>query len=245
MGIYYVTGDGKEQVSMSPVIEKLKGKGYDVLYACEPLDEIMFESLREYEGKNIVDAAKENLDLGEDTEESKKKKEELNEAYKPVIEYLEVLLKGKIQKVSVSDLLTDSPAALVQGAYGISPSMQRYMKTQAVAAGGNADGLGQMNQAILEINPNHIIVKDLERMIKVDKESEELERFALLMYDVASLTSGYNVGDAKAFATRVMNLMDAQVDESVKEAEVEAPTATEEKKEEKEEKKDDDDEEDK
>merc|ERR1711982_7886 len=109
-------------------------------------------------------------------------------------------------------------------------------KTQAVAAGGNADGLGQMNQAILEINPNHIIVKDLERMIKVDKESEELERFALLMYDVASLTSGYNVGDAKAFATRVMNLMDAQVDESVKEAK---------KEEKKEEKKDDDDDEDK
>jgi len=219
--IYYVTGDGRENASMSPVIEKLTSRGYEVLFATEPLDEIMMESLRSYKEKDIVDAAKENLNIDEDEdEEAKKKKEELKEEYKQVAEYLETLLAGKIQKVSVSDLLTDSPAALVQGAYGMSPTMQRYMRAQAVASTGSSDDLPDMNKAVLEINPNHGIVKDLDRMVKADKESTELKDRALLLYDIAAMTSGYDVGDMKGFAKRVMQLMDDQVDDSIKDAEV-------------------------
>ena len=210
--IYYVTGDGKENAAMSPVVEKLASRGYDVLFAAEPLDEIMMESLRSHKDFDIVDAAKEGLKLGdEDDEETKKKKEKLNEDFKEVTGYLESLLKGKVQKVVVSDLLTDSPAGLVQGAYGMSPSMQRYMKAQAVAAGQGEAVMGGMNKAVLEINPNHPIVKDLDRLVKIDKESKDLENSALLMYDVASMTSGYNVGDMKGFAQRVMGLMSNRV----------------------------------
>lgn len=208
--IYYVTGEGRDKAAMSPTVEKLAAKGYDVLFATEPLDEIMMESLRSYKEKDIVDAAKENLKLDED-EESKKRKEELNAEYKDVREYLETLLKGKVQKVQVTDLLQDSPAALVQGAYGMSPTMQRYMRAQAVASGQDDSGLSAMNQAILEINPNHPIVKDIGRMVKEDKECKELKNSALLMYDVASMTSGYNVDDMKSFAKRVMSLMNDQV----------------------------------
>merc|ERR1712127_457462 len=127
-------------------------------------------------------------------EEAKKKKEQLNEEYTSVREYLEATLSEKIQKVSITDLLTDSPAALVQGAYGVSPTMQRYMKAQAVALGsGDVPGMNSMNQAVLEINPNHPIVQDLDRMVKADKENEETQTFAELIYDVASMTSGYEL----------------------------------------------------
>ena len=219
--IYYVTGDGRENASMSPAVEKLASRGYDVLFATEPLDEILMESLRSYKELDIVNAAKENLKLGdEEDEEVKKKKESLTEEFKPVAEYLEVLLKDNVQKVVVSDLLTDSPATLVQGAYGMSPTMQRYMRAQAVASG--TDGaMPNMNKAVLEINPNHPIVKDLDRMVKADKESKELEDFALLMYDVASMTSGYEVKNMRTFASRVMKLMDDKVDDAVKDAVVE------------------------
>lgn len=216
--IYYVTGDGRENASMSPVIEKLASRGYEVLFATEPLDEIMMESLRSYKDMNIVDAAKENLKLDDDDEETKKKKEELRQEFQRVAEYLETLLKGKIQKVVVSDLLVDSPAALVQGAYGMSPTMQRYMRAQAVASGGS---IPEMNQAVLEINPSHPIVKDIDRLVKAgDMDSKELEERALLMYDVAAMTSGYDVADMKKFAQRVMKLMGDNVDDSVKDAEV-------------------------
>jgi len=211
--IYYVTGDSRENAAMSPVLEKLTSRGYNVLFATEPLDEIMMESLRSYKDKDIVDAAKANLKLDEEDEESKKSKETLKADLKDVCDYLEVLLKGKIQSVEISTLLTDSPAALVQGAYGMSPTMQRYMRAQAVATGQSAP---EMNRAILEINPKHPIVKDLDRMVKLDKESEELKDIALSMYDVAAMTSGYDVPDMKAFAQRVMKMMDDRVDESVR-----------------------------
>lgn len=84
--------------------------------------------------------------------------------------------------------------------------MQRYMKAQSVASGGDGS-LGSMNQAILEINPKHPIVQDLEKMVQADKESSTTQNFAMLMYDVASMTGGYEVSDTGSFAQRVMSLM--------------------------------------
>jgi molecular chaperone HtpG len=213
--IYYVTGDGKEGAAMSPVVEKLTSRGYDVLFATEPLDEIMMENLRSYKEKDIVDAAKENLKLSEDEDsEAKEKRDALQAEFADLTSYLEVLLKDKVQKVVVSDLLTDSPAALVQGAYGLSPTMQRYMRAQAVAAG---QSMGNMpSNTVLEVNPKHPIVLDLERKRKEQSnESKECERFALLLYDVAALTSGYDVENVKGFAQRVMQLMDPGIGENV------------------------------
>jgi heat shock protein beta len=220
--IYYVTGDGRENTAMSPVIEKLASRGYDVLFATEPLDEIMMESLRSYKDKDIVDAAKEGLKLDEEeTEEAKQKKQSLQQEYKQVTEYLETLLSGQVQRVVLSDLLTDSPAALVQGAYGMSPTMQRYMRAQAVASGRDgASGFGNLNQAVMEINPKHPIIKDLDRMVKADRESKEAEEYAKLLYDVASMTSGYDVADTSSFAKRVMSMMSGKVQDAVPDAEI-------------------------
>lgn len=229
--IYYVTGDGRQGAEMSPVVEKLTGRGYEVLYCTEPLDEIMIESIREYKDFNIVDASKENLKLDDkdDNEEKLKEEEKLNEEYRDVIDYLKVLLDDKVQKVTVSTLLKDSPAVLVQGAYGMSPTMQRYMKAQAVAAG-KANDFGAMssfNKAVLEINPYHPIVKDLREMVqKNDKDDAAMKNFALLMYDVAALTSGYDIEDARSFAKRVTTMMDSTVkDDGIQDAEVENTTA--------------------
>merc|ERR1712176_1367762 len=136
-----------------------------------------------------------------------------------VINYLETILVGEVEKVTVSDLLTDSPAALVQGAYGMSPSMQRYMKAQTVASGQELGGLDSMNKVCMEINANHPIVKD----------------FARLLFDVAGMTSGYDIEDMAGFAKRVMGLMSPEAGgttEAVVEKEEEKPTETEEKKDE-------------
>mmetsp|Transcript_16068 Transcript_16068/g.22886 ORF Transcript_16068/g.22886 Transcript_16068/m.22886 type:complete len:744 (+) Transcript_16068:152-2383(+) len=212
--IYYVTGDGRKNTMLQPVVEKLTSRGFEVLLMTEPLDEITIESVNKYKDYDIVDATKEGLDL-EDDEDAKQKKEELNDKYTNIREYLEVELSGKIQKVSVSTLLTDSPAALVQGAYGVSPTMQKYMKAQAVQAGGDPSMTAGMNQAILEINPNHPIITDLDIMVKDNKDSEETKNFANLIYDVASMTSGYEISDAGEFATRVMSLMTTKAKQDV------------------------------
>merc|ERR1712194_869018 len=140
-------------------------------------------------------------------EDATKKREELNRENVDVINYLETILKGKVEKVTVSDLLTDSPAALVQGAYGMSPSMQRYMKAQTVASGQELGGLDSMNKVCMEINPNHPIVKDLNRMVKAGEESED---FANLIFDVAGMTSGYDIEDMAGFSKRVLGLMSSK-----------------------------------
>lgn len=204
--IYYVTGEGRKNAMLQPVIEKLASRGFEVMLMTEPLDEITIENVNKYKDFDVVDATKEGLDIEDDDEEAKKNKEKLNEEYKDVLEYLEGEFAGKVQKVTVSTLLTDSPAALVQGAYGVSPTMQRYMKAQSVASGGDGN-LGGMNQAVLEINPTHPIIKELEKKIQVDRDAEDTKNFACLMYDVASMTSGYEVVDTGDFAKRVMSLM--------------------------------------
>jgi HSP90 family molecular chaperone len=77
-----------------------------------------------------------------------------------------------------------------QGVYGMSPTMQRYMRAQTVASGSDL-GMDRMTQAVMVISPNHPIVKDLERMVNMDKDSKEREEYTLLMFTVASsMTSG-------------------------------------------------------
>jgi HSP90 family molecular chaperone len=220
-GIYFVTGEGKEKALMSPVIEKLKNRGYDVLLATDPLDEIMLESLRSYKDTDIIDAAKDTLKLDDDDDaDTKKKKEELNREFVDVTGYLETVLSGKVEKVSVSDELTTSPAVLVQGAYGMSPSMQRYMKAQSVATGEDLTGGNNMNKVCMEINPNHPIIKDLSKMVKADKEGEKTLDFSMLLFDIAGMTSGYDVEDLSGFASRVMGLMSTEAESQIPDAEI-------------------------
>jgi heat shock protein beta len=223
--IYYVTADGKEKAKLSPAAEKVRSRGYEVLYLTEPLDEIMIESVTNYKDFKLVDVSKEGLNLDdEDKEERQKKEQELNESHKTIKDYLETLLAGKVQKVKMTDLLSESPAALVQSAYGMSPTMQRYMKAQNVAAGGADSGaMGNFNQAVLEVNPSHPIVKDLERMIDAEgQDSEGAKNFGTLLYDVAALTSGYEIQDSGDFAQRIMTMMTGKAKSDITDAEVEA-----------------------
>merc|ERR1712183_958295 len=217
--IYYVSGDGKEKTKLQPVIEKLTSRGYDVLFMIEALDEITIEAVRKYKEFDIVDASKEGLDIEEKDEDAKRKKKELSEKYSKVTEYLEGELSGLVEKVVISTLLTESPAALVQGAYGVSPSMQRYMKAQSVATGSDAMSANMINKAILEINPDHPIIHDIELMIENESNKEKAKKYSLLLYDVARITSGYEISDSGEFAKRVMSLMMRNVN-SFEEAQV-------------------------
>merc|ERR1740117_2431792 len=158
----------------------------------------MIQSLDSFDGKSLTDAAKGDLDLPVD-EETKAKKEEATKDLEEVCDWLKSTLTGKVTKVEVSTRLTDSPAALVQGAYGMSPTMQRYMKAQAVASGQEDMLNDNMNQATMELNPDHPIVKDLSRMVKAGEESED---FANLIFDVAGMTSGYDIEDMAGFSKR-------------------------------------------
>merc|ERR1712146_851597 len=129
-GIYYVTGENKKAVESSPFLEKLKKKGLEVLYMVAPIDEYAVQKLKEYEGKKLICATKEGLDLGD--EDEKKKLEELKAEFEPLTKLMKEVLGDKVEKVVISSRLADSPCVLTTSEYGWSANMERIMKAQAL-----------------------------------------------------------------------------------------------------------------
>jgi len=207
--IYFVTGEGKKAAEISPAMEKMRQKGYEVLYMVDPLDEICSQSIVDFEGKKLVDINKAGLDLDR-SEDEKKEMEELEKDYEPVATWLKKQLGERVQKVQISDRLVDSPATLVQGEWGMSPMMQRYMKSQTTSsASDSAFAIGSRNQAILEINPQHAVIKQLKNAMETAPESESTEDMVMMVYETAALIGGYTIEDPGDFAKRVTKLMES------------------------------------
>uniref|UniRef100_A0A8R7UHA5 Histidine kinase/HSP90-like ATPase domain-containing protein n=1 Tax=Triticum urartu TaxID=4572 RepID=A0A8R7UHA5_TRIUA len=129
--IYYITGESKKAVENSPFLEKLKKKGYEVIYMVDAIDEYAIGQLKEFEGKKLVSATKEGLKLDE-SEDEKKKQEELKEKFEGLCNVIKEVLGDKVEKVIVSDRVVDSPCCLVTGEYGWTANMERIMKAQAL-----------------------------------------------------------------------------------------------------------------
>eukprot|EP00923_Selenidium_pygospionis_P012334 GHVN01020874.1.p1 GENE.GHVN01020874.1~~GHVN01020874.1.p1 ORF type:complete len:370 (+),score=54.58 GHVN01020874.1:858-1967(+) len=208
--IYYISGETKQAAAESPSLEALRVFGFEVLYAIEAIDEFSLQALGagKYKGFDVIDANKADLKLPEahDTENKRQLKQELEE----LCDWLHNFYgTRKLQRVQVSGRLKDSPAILVQGDFGMSPTMQKYMKQQA-AAQGMAEGElygGSMNQAVLEINPTHPITKRLKDAVYLDKGSTNAKNLAQMVFDVASLQGGYPIEDPARFARKISELM--------------------------------------
>ena len=103
------------------------------MFLVEPVDEYCIQSLPEFEGKKFQNVAKEGLNI-EQSEKAKKKFEELEKTYEPLLKWLkDDGLKDMIEKAALSQRLTDSPMALVASSYGWSGNMERIMRSQAYA----------------------------------------------------------------------------------------------------------------
>merc|ERR1712176_742298 len=189
--------------------EKMRQKGYEVLYMVDPLDEICSQSIVDFEGKKLVDINKAGLDFDK-SEDEKKEMEELTKDFEPVATWLKKKLGERVQKVQISDRLVDSPATLVQGEWGMSPMMQRYMKSQTTSsASDSAFAIGSRNQAILEINPQHSVIKQLKNAMETAPESDTTEDMVMMVYETAALIGGYTIEDPGEFAKRVTKLMES------------------------------------
>lgn len=107
-GIYYITGESKRGVETSPFLERLKKKGYEVLYMTDPIDEYAIQQLKEFDGKKLLSATKEGLQIEED-EEEKKAFEEAKAKTEGLCKLMKEVLDYKVEKVFVSNRLADSP----------------------------------------------------------------------------------------------------------------------------------------
>jgi len=204
--IYYVVGETRAQAAMSPALEKLQAKGYEVFFVSEPIDEMTLQNIEKFSGKDIVDAGKETLNDMSDDE--KKEKELKNESSESLRAWFKKVLGERIQRVEASTRLVDSPATLVQSEYGVSPNMQRYLKAQAVIENNDGSAFANIfNQAVLEINPSHPIIEQIKALQEQDGESEDAKDLAEMVLNTASLAAGYTLENAAKYAQQVVKLM--------------------------------------
>merc|ERR1712223_931608 len=156
--IYYITGESKEAVQNCAFVERVKKRGFEVIYMIDPIDEYSVQQLKEYDGKNLVCVTKEGLELPED-EEEKKRYEEAKANFEGLCKVMKEILDKKVEKVVVSNRLVTSPCCIVTSQYGWSANMERIMKAQALR---DTSTMGYMAaKKHLEINPDHPIVKTL------------------------------------------------------------------------------------
>ncbi|KAL1357646.1 hypothetical protein AAHE18_05G269000 [Arachis hypogaea] len=171
--IYYITGESKKAVENSPFLEKLKRKGYEVLFMVDAIDEYAVGQLKEYEGKKLVSATKEGLKLDDETEEEKKKKEEKKKSFEDLCKVIKDILGDKVEKVVVSDRIVDSPCCLVTGEYGWTANMERIMKAQALRDNSMAGYMS--SKKTMEINPDNGIMEELRKRAEADKNDKMLK----------------------------------------------------------------------
>lgn len=191
--IYYLTAESLAAAKNSPQLELFKKKGIEVLLMTDRVDEWALNFLTDFDGTPLQSVAKGAVDLGKlQDEEEKKAAETAAETLKPTLDKLTDSLKDKAKEVRVTTRLVDSPACLVVGDQDLSPQLVRMLKQAGQPV--------PETKPILEINPEHPLVKRLEG-------TNKFEDLANVIFDQALLAEGGVPEDPAAYLKRINNLL--------------------------------------
>uniref|UniRef100_A0A8D3DY86 Endoplasmin n=1 Tax=Scophthalmus maximus TaxID=52904 RepID=A0A8D3DY86_SCOMX len=206
--IYFMAGTSRKEAESSPFVERLLKKGYEVIYLTEPVDEYCIQALPEFDGKRFQNVAKEGVKFDE-SDKAKESREVLEKEYEPLTTWLkDKALKDKIEKAIISQRLTKSPCALVASQYGWSGNMERIMKAQAYQTGKDISTNYYASQKkTLEINPKHPLIKQILNTVSNDAEDQTAADLAMVLFETATLRSGYQLTDTKAYGERIERML--------------------------------------
>ncbi|XP_039033525.1 heat shock protein 90-5, chloroplastic isoform X2 [Hibiscus syriacus] len=200
--IYYLATDSLKSAKTAPFLEKLVQKDIEVLYLIEPIDEVAIQNLQTYKEKKFVDISKEDLELGDEDEVNER---ETKQEFNLLCDWIKQQLGDKVAKVQISKRLSSSPCVLVSGKFGWSANMERLMKAQAL--GDTASLEFMRGRRILEINPDHPIIKDLNAACKNAPESSDAKRAVDLLYDTALISSGFSPDSPAELGNKIYEMM--------------------------------------
>jgi molecular chaperone HtpG len=202
--LYYVIGESAQVVANSPFVERLRERGYEVLYMTDAIDEYAMQQLTEFDGMPLVCATEEGLTLPGDDEESDK---ETQKSFQEACDKVKEILGDRVDKVITSQRMENSPCCLVSGKYGYSANMQRILKAQALR-----DSTSMMmtpSKKIMELNPQHLLVRQLRDASDKDDKAHKTvcSDLSWMLFETALLTSGFTLDNPAAFADRVHRLV--------------------------------------
>ena len=193
--IYYIPGESRERLAKLPQVQTLNAKGYDVLLFTDEVDEFVAQTLMTYDEKQLCNAATD--DLGLQTEEEKKAIEEKTEELKGFLTFVKEALGEQVKEVKLSGNLADHPVAMVPAA-GMSFEMEKYMRKM------NPD-MPFPAERILELNPEHEIVKTLQNTMTADPV--KAKDIAQLLYCQAQLMAELPLEDPVAYTDLVCRMI--------------------------------------
>ena len=193
--IYYACGETIDKINMLPQVEKVKDKGYNILYLTEYVDEFAIKSLMEYDGKKFVNVSEENLDL--DTEEEKKEIKKINDENKEMLNSMKEIIGSDISDVRFTHRLKNHPVCLVSEG-PVSIEMQKVLNAMPTDQSINA-------KIILEINSSHKIADKLKELYRSDKE--KFNEYTKILYSQSRLIEGLSIENPTEISNLICDLL--------------------------------------
>lgn len=194
--IYYACGETADKIEMLPQTERVKEKGYEILYLTEYVDEFCVKMLGEYDGKQFLNICDEKLDL--DTEEEKNELKEKNEENKELLDKIKDALDGSVSEVRFTNKLKNYAVCLTSEG-NLSLEMEKVLNSMPNEQKVKAD-------VALEINASHPIADKLKEILGSGNE-EELKAYAKLLYAQGCIISGVSVKDPAELSKLISDLM--------------------------------------
>ena len=192
--IYYIAADTHAAAKSSPHLEIFRKKGIEVLLLCDRVDEWLTSHLVEFDGKKLQSVAKGQLDLGDD-EASEKELEKKAKSAEKLLKRMKKSLGERVDDVRVTNRLTDSPACIVLNEQDMAMHMQRILK--------EAGHEMPSTKPILEINPDHPIVKQLDG----EKSKKKFDDWSAILFDQALLAEGGQLDDPAGFVAKLNKML--------------------------------------
>lgn len=195
--IYYACGDSVEKIDKLPQTEAIKEKGYEILYMPDNVDEFVVKTLINYDEKEFKSVGAK--DLGLETEDEKKKAEEVSEQNKDLTDFIRESLDGAVKEVRLSSRLKNNAVCLVADGE-ISLEMEKVFKAMKSAA-----AFPVVAEKVLEINPDHKIFAKLKTLFDTDKDA--LKEYAKVIYAAALVGEGMEIDKPDEFVSALTDIL--------------------------------------
>ncbi len=193
--IYYACGETRDKIDMLPQVESFKDKEFEVLYLTDYIDEFALSMLREYDGKQFVNVASENVNL--ESDKDKKDLDKENDKFKSMLEEMKKLLSDNVKEVKFTNRLKNHPVCLTTRG-NISIEMEKVINAMPTDEQVKAE-------SILEINKDHPIADKLKSLFETDKEA--FDKYTKVLYNEARLIEGLPIENPTELTNTICELL--------------------------------------